>query len=349
MAVEWKYLPILKWKQGERIALQNLSGSQWEKIVPLLELQAIAAAPDAGALRVALPGYMEKIAKELGTAVTGDKFVAIDIRHVSPAYPKQIRLLKAVCAFLANQAKRQIIPVLTESMVADQTGDLTVIDGFSNYILRIHTPSMDATQLTALVELTRANGIRKSALHVVVDQYSMVNQDPVTRFTAVRPFIDAALGTECRSITVAGGSFPANLIGLTQGIHDLPRVEWKVWETVRVHSDYDELRYSDYAVTNPAPLPDLDPKQINPSVAIRYAAADFWRLFKAGGFKKGKPNQYRALCQLLLGDPVYTGSSFSYGDSCYEKAADARLGNGNPSSWRRDATSHHLVLTASAL
>jgi len=102
-------------------------------------------------------------------------------------------------------------------------------------------------------------------------------------------------------------------------------------------------------VTNPAPAPGMDPTQMNPSVAIRYAADGHWRLFKAGGFKKGVPNQYRSLCKLLLGDSVYSGSAFSFGDRCYEGAASARLGNGNPSSWRRDATNHHLVLTQHAL
>jgi Beta protein len=96
-------------------------------------------------------------------------------------------------------------------------------------------------------------------------------------------------------------------------------------------------------------MPELDPKMMNPSVAIRYAADGFWRLFKAGGFKKGKPDQYKNLSILLLGDPVYSGAAFSYGDECYDKTANAKLGNGNPSSWRRDATNHHLVLTATAL
>jgi hypothetical protein len=35
---EWKYLPILKWNQGERIALRNLKGSRWDGLVPLIEL-----------------------------------------------------------------------------------------------------------------------------------------------------------------------------------------------------------------------------------------------------------------------------------------------------------------------
>ena len=95
----------------------------------------------------------------------------------------------------------------------------------------------------------------------------------------------------------------------------------------------------------------MDPTQVNPSVAIRYTAAKEWHVFKAGGFKRGKPDQYQALCKVLLGDPVYCGASFSFGDAHYDKVASSPPGknNGNPSSWRRDATNHHLVFTAAAL
>jgi hypothetical protein len=62
MAEHWKYLPILKWKQGERLALKNHTADQWEPIVPLIELQAIVASPDGDSLRAALPTYLGKIA-----------------------------------------------------------------------------------------------------------------------------------------------------------------------------------------------------------------------------------------------------------------------------------------------
>ncbi|MCW5651021.1 MAG: hypothetical protein KIS62_14845 [Ramlibacter sp.] len=43
MAETWKYIPILKWKQGERIALRNLTPLQWNEMTPLLELLPIIA------------------------------------------------------------------------------------------------------------------------------------------------------------------------------------------------------------------------------------------------------------------------------------------------------------------
>lgn len=57
----WRYLPILKWKQGERGALKNTTP---HRLLPLLELPAIDAAPDRASLRAAMPAYLSKFVKQ---------------------------------------------------------------------------------------------------------------------------------------------------------------------------------------------------------------------------------------------------------------------------------------------
>lgn len=349
MTFTWKYMPILKWKQGEQIALRHLSAAQWSSLVPLLELPAIDAKPDGPSLRAALPEYLKKVAGSLKKNVPLGKTIALDTRHLAPAYALQARLLKVVASQISKLAERPILPVISDLVLSQSSQEFARLLGFEEYVVRLHAPGLAAEQITALVEQLRAAGIPKSNMHLMVDQHSIVKEDASARAAAIEPYLKAALVCSCQSTTMAGGSFPLNLIGFKQGVHDIERVEWKIWKLIKKDPHFAGLRYADYTVTNPAPIPDMDPLQVNPSVAIRYAANGYWRLFKAGGFKKGKPNQYRALCKLLLTDSVYSGATFSYGDECYNGAASAKLGNGNPSSWRRDATSHHLVLTASML
>ncbi|TAL81994.1 MAG: hypothetical protein EPN46_10405 [Candidimonas sp.] len=347
--LNWTYLPILKWKQGERIALSKLTAGQREGMTPILELPPIKSAHDGAALQKALPEYLAKIGKDLDKTFDVDQAVGIDIRWVAQGYPKQMRLLAAICKQLARQVGCSILPVLNESALETNAEDVSKFGQHQGYFLRIQTPVVEAAQVLTLVSTAIKNGLRKRNLHIVVDQYSIVKEDAAQKFLAVRPYLDAAIAAGCASVTVAGGSFPLTLIGFKQGIFDIPRVEWAIWQRIQKEVTYANVRFADYSVTNPAPIVDVDPKQVNPSVAIRYAVSNQWKLFKAGGFKKGRPNQYRGLCQLLITDPVYSGDKFSYGDDCYDKAAKAKLGNGNPSSWRRDATSHHLALTVAAL
>ena len=341
--MQWKYLPILKWKQGERIALRKLSSSQWASLTPLIELQTVGAAPDAVSLRSQLPSYVQKVAKEISTTFPVDKPILIDTRYVAPSYSRQARLLQAIGSALQRQLGNPIVPVLSEGMIDREPDVLGDMIGFASHVLRIRTTHGGPEQLKAVVDAAVAGGIRRRTLHLVVDQYALTGVDAPVLAQLVRPHLNAALSRPCASVTIAGGSFPLNLIGIKAGVSDLPRVEWQIWQLLQRSEQYTSLRYGDYAVTNPAPLPEIDPKQVNPSVAIRYTTATHWRLFKGGGFKKGKPNQYNNLCKLLLSDAVYSGADFSYGDDCYDKAAKAKLGSGNPSSWRRDATNHHLV------
>lgn len=352
MATNWKYLPILKWKQGERIALRNLDASQWRDLVPLIEFLPIEASPTSAALNAAMPAYVEKIAKELSKSMIDDWPVAIDTRYVSPAFPHQARLLAITCNRLAKATKLRLLPVITQAMLAEAPIELNRLAAYEELLVRIVTPFTQAEAVGEIVKFIVGAGIPKRRLHVIIDQFSLVGESPAAKWTTMRPYLDAALAAGTASTTLAGGSFPLNLIGIAQGIKDLPRVEWQIWKSLRRNSDYSAVRYSDYTVSNPALGPELDPDKINPSVAIRYAAPDHWRVFKAGGFKKGKPNQLKNLCKLLVSDTVYSGVTFSFGDANYDKASkdpSATAKNGNPSSWRRDATNHHLVLTGSAL
>jgi hypothetical protein len=345
----WTYLPILKWKQGERIALRELRKEQWLGLVPLIELQGVESAPDAASLNAALPPYLVKLGKQLKEAVPEDHAFALDVRYVAPGFSKPGNLVDAICTRLKKLTDRQVIPVLNGVIFETGVEQVERLQGkYDDVILRLDVANSAPSIVKPIVKLAKT-ALKGTRVHVVIDQFSLVGDEVKTAVARVKPYLDEALASGGGSVTVAGGSFPMNLIGIKQGVHDIVRVEWKVWEQLQKSSDYANLRFSDYAVTNPALAPGLDPTQMNPSVAIRYAAEGSWRLFKAGGFKKGAPNQYQSLCTLLLGDSVYSGPKFSYGDKCYEAAANARLGNGNPSSWRRDATNHHLALTQDAL
>lgn len=347
MAAAWKYLPILKWKQGERIALSKLTSAQWKGLVPLIEILPVD--PKKGAFSETFAPYITKIGGQMAKAIPQDTPIAIDVRYVVPTYGKQTQVLASICRRLATLTNRQIIPVISEAMLTRPADLPDLATAFGTFALRVQTHLVTAGQIKDFVKIVTGAGIARSKLHLVVDQFSMVGAVPAACAAAVQPYLDEAIATGCASTTIAGGSFPLNLVGRKQGLHDIERVEWKVWKSLVAKPVYARVLFSDYTVSNPAPSPEIDPTMMNPSVAIRYASDGFWRLFKAGGFKKGKQDQYKNLCILLKGDPVYSGASFSFGDDCYDKASVGLLGNGNPTSWRRDAASHHLVFTGAAL
>lgn len=346
----WAYMPILKWKQGERIALRNVPVARRDATLPLLELLPILATPDSAGLKAALPAYLKKVGSELGKCWSGA--VAIDARHVAPAYPNQARLLGIICQQLASASGLSVVPVITQAMLAEPPTEFSRLLTFSEQIFRVITPFVNADMVKTGLSQLSTYGFSPKSVHLLVDQFSIVNDVPATRLSLTRPFLLEAAGSNYASVTLAGGSFPVNLVGLKQGFHDIQRVEWKIWKLLQASKEFPKVRYADYTVSNPALMPDLPADQVNPSVSVRYTADGFWRVYKAKGFKGGGPNQLKNLCKLLVSDTIYSGAAFSFGDASYDKAAkdpspDAK--NGTPSSWRRDATSHHVAVVQTAL
>ncbi|TAK90340.1 MAG: hypothetical protein EPO06_08660 [Burkholderiaceae bacterium] len=346
MSTTWKYLPILKWKQGERIALRELFDAHWEVTVPLIEVMSEPVGQDSTSFRAG----MDEVGRKMEAAIPDGKPIAIDARYVDPAYGSQAKLLFAVCKRIARTSKRAIIPVVSETMTALNLSQLE--EEFPEVILRIHTPSVAPMQITGFVANLTGQGYTKKRIHILVDQFSIVKEDVGAKTAAVKPFLQEAFAVGCRSVTLSGGAFPINLTGYKQGAHTIPRVEWQVWSRIQKTREFPGLRYADYTVSNPAMPPAIDPLQLNPSIAIRYAGPTDWHLFKGGGFKGGRPGTYQGLCKLLMIDPVYSGSGFSFGDSEYaKKMASPKKPNpnGNPSSWRKEATSHHIAFVVSKL
>jgi hypothetical protein len=217
-------------------------------------------------------------------------------------------------------------------------------------LLRLRADQIESSQIQPFVADLVGVGIKKRNIHLLIDQYSLVGREPPECVAAIKSYLTEAVAASCASVTLSGGSFPMTLAGIKAGAKNIPRVEWNAWKLIAASGEFPQLRYADYTVTNPAPLPDIDPRTVNPSITIRYATNDHWHLLKGRGFKGAPPGEYRGLCKLLVTNgAVYSGKDFSFGDGKYFTAATGGIKNGIPWTWRREATSHHIVLTANSL
>jgi hypothetical protein len=222
---------------------------------------------------------------------------------------------------------------------------------FPRLVLRISLGSHFPSQIAQVIDdCGIAVGKKNLPIHVLLDMHDIAGISAPSLVSACSPHAVAACGhVRAASVTLTGGSFPFFLTGIPQGQSDIDRVEWLVWQELLKNPALTNLKFGDYAVTNPKPLEDIDPRTMNPSAAIRYALTESWRLFKAGAAKKYGFAQYNDLCRLLISDACYSGKGFSFGDGRYDHHAQSGSKPGNLMTWRRDATNHHLVFTTRTL
>lgn len=165
MTTAWKYLPILKWKQGERIALREMFDEHWEATVPLIEVMPEPIGQDPASFRSGI----DAVGREMGVAIPQDKSVAIDTRYVDPVYQNQVKLLFAVCKRISKTAKREVIPVVSETMSGLSLSNLA--NEFSEVLLRIHTPSVAPLQVAGFVANLVKSGYSKKRIHILLTNF----------------------------------------------------------------------------------------------------------------------------------------------------------------------------------
>lgn len=342
----WTYLPILKWNQGEQDAFLHLKEEQFSNIVPLIEIQRQRG--------VSLDTIAAINAHHIERCIPTGATVAVETMHLVDRLQKPAELMAGFCAALQSMLETHtVIPVihssLLDALIPSTTRVRSLLRRFPEVLLRLRSDLIAADRIGPIVSLLRSAGVRPSVIHLLIDQFSLVGRDPATCAANVQPYLTEALAQRCASVTLAGGSFPLSLTGYRSGVHDIPRVEWRTWQRIRRYSQFRDVRYSDYGVTNPSPREAINPASA-PHVAIRYATPDFWRLYHGGRIRAGAQITLKGLCQSLVADSIYAGASFSSADESFKAAAISPIGIRRvPWRCRRDSTARHIALTTRSL
>jgi hypothetical protein len=345
MPLAFKYIPILKWKQAEQIALREATIGVKQSVLPLVALQPVAPKAQQ-TMQAAQKDYLSKCTASLLKSGFDKYPVAVDSAMTLPASLAPVKVLVTLCTHFQRNSI-QVVPVVDGAVVDTHLTDLARLSAFADVVLRIRIDTISSGQISSLIASARkAIGSPSVGLHVLLDMWELVGTDQVAEAARALPYVSAAVTSRhVRSITIAGGSFPHTLTGIRQGTSFIPRIELSIWKSLHAKPDLRDVCFGDYTVTNPRPLEPVDPRQINPSVAIRYARDTDWMLMKAGGSRTSGMGQYNQVCKLLVQHSSYSGATFCYGDKQYHKHSQAGSTSGSYMSWRRDATSHHIEFT----
>lgn len=334
---QFEYFPILRWKGGEQGAVKNLASSIRSKMLPVAELQEIE--PVAG---------LPKLARSLLACSADSLPIAIDAATATDIGKSVRSTVRAVKVLQAEGL--HVWPAIRGLGVLADSAATSLLKGQPAIVIRISPYELSLSDISTVVTACRHSAGNAAHIYLILDLGAIGEIDAVATAALLATLARGVIaGHKPFQVIYAGGSFPMTLSGIPKGINNhIPRKEMAIWRKLRAEPECASVKFGDYTVTNPQPLPAIDPRTMNPSAAIRYCLADEWWLPRASGVRttgRGGFAQYNDLCKLLIKGKAYCGSAYSFGDARYAHHAQPGTTSGNFTTWRRDAVNHHLTFT----
>ena len=344
------YVPVLRWKRGERGALKALDPVDKAAMTPLLEL---------------LPGYMRSRRSGQSGAAADDLFVVVDqmadcwglapifvdVAMVSDT-PYRGTTTRNVEQFFEALTARGVhaVPVTRPDRAAkfqDVIRDLAQVLG-KGVAMRVPVTTLRAPHAArGLGDLIRYLGLDLGSVDIIVE-YGLVGAgDPSFSYVCHQlPGI-----RRWRTFTILGGSFPPDLMGFKKpGQYEVQREEWKRWAAEVTNSAGLPRRpsFGDYTIQHPIYHEPVD--GANPSASIHYTSDTYWVIMRGEGLRtpgSAGHAQYPANAELLYGRKEFCGPRFSAGDEyIWSVGSHQKPGPGTPETWLRAGINHHLTFAA---
>lgn len=351
------YIPILKGKEGEFAALEELDGNTRAAIVPLIEIPGIPYDYTNERPAKTLEQHVAGIAERLRRCWQ-DQPLYLDL----PWFGDDEDAAQGEIAFRSALEDCQRFGVRAVPVIYRTTSpqSLTAAAGYSQEsqtgaCIRLLVEDFEEdvdleAELDALLDaLGAASG---DSIDLLLDLKDLNYETSRAVLVARSIFSMVPRRETWRTMILGAASFPEDLSDVNASAESLlPRREWQLWKTLQKKPTAlprRDLIYADYAIAHPIPR-ELDPRTIRMSANIRYTSEENWLILKGRNVRQYGFDQYFDLCQTLVQRPEYSGAEFSWGDRYIWECAARNSGPGNATTWRKVGTNHHMTLVSRAL
>lgn len=325
------YVPVLKYKQGEKDALYTLTDEIKENIRPMLEItpDIIDKQNFSGTEDFWNAKHYIAISPEISGDLDDDKFFSM----------------------LSKFKKEFVIPTITLTDAVEKTSKLTS-ESSNGVALRLFIEEIldddfeeRYTEMLNLLDLSNTDLIISVQFvdSTKVNETSFVIRGAINLISHLNKF---------RNVIFSSNSFPGALEVEKKKLTLIPRNETKVFEKVKTEflkKDV-EIIYSDYAINHWSYFKFIPGMQ--PSFNIRYTTNDVYVIYKGDTVKKGGLNIEKVIegCKLLVESPYFCGKTYSWGDNeIFDKSIGESAGPGSLTTWRAIGTNHHITFMVNLL
>jgi len=332
------YVPIVRWKAGERIALRELYDDDKAALTPLIEI------PDENIQKalnkkISLTEFANQVHVQI-LECWGRRPAFLDLSNLTARVDSNQRI-----AFTqhfhkqANALGLALVPVTGCAFVASLRGGTTGLG--SDMCLRLNREEVQSEELARHISAwISSHESDPSKVHLILDLRTIDQKDR----GYLGSYSNVPLLDEWKTVTIVGGSFPLDLQDLSVGEHLLPRIEWHHWKQMVNTRLLRVPTFGDYATLHPLLKPNIP--GMNPSASIRYTSDDVWVVMRGEGLRNeggAGHAQYPANAQLLMDRPEFCGRDFSFGDTYIYERPFNRDKPGTPTTWVTAGVNHHMT------
>jgi hypothetical protein len=338
------YVPILRWKQAEWMALRKLDPADALRITPLIELVPKAFKPTERITTVDA-----RLAKTAGDIFEnwGQNPLFVDLWLLPSNLCSESG--EHTLSALNKEAQSYQLPLIPVTGLgrdrAYQAAALSVVQRNQQGVcVRLFLGDLRNPKLASeLEDLLGYLGLKAEEVDLLVDCQITNSADPTCAdICGSTPDLH-----RWRTFSIASGAFPEDLSGFEKNQqYELARSDWLTWRSQVVASPtLPRLpTYSDYTIQHP----EYRERSgfLNFSGSIRYTYEGYWVIMRGEGvFNEDGPGfaQWPANAQLLCERDEFCGSDFCYGDRYIEDMGMQIDKSGSATTWLRAGINHHIV------
>jgi hypothetical protein len=242
-----RYVPILRWKQGERRGVAQVPPALKQSITPIFQV-----VPDQYRAPTAKKHVGISAAQALVNAFTADW-------GTSPFYVDASELPVSTgsghhpiidIAAAARLAGLQLIPATSLGSPAAYTSSCQAVAGVDG---RGTALRVDLQELATASSWIASWGMPPTQTDLIADFRGTVGTVLSLGAPAIGVFL--SLAPVWRTVTVAGTSMPLDFSGYSAGTHAIPRSEWLLWQSLSTAGLPYQIGYGDYATVSLAAPP----------------------------------------------------------------------------------------------
>lgn len=347
-----KYIPILRTRQNERLAVSDLTDDVREITAPLFDITS----PDDEKDYDDAVAYVERNINQLAMRLSGYPEMLLD----SSILDAEFRLTGSIHPLSHAGGKLldagvSVTPV--SGLARDQahwSAALSIAERHQHkqLCLRLENDDLKLPTDTANAVLNlKQNLLSDIEVIVLYDCENIFDDDVLIAVKRIQQLSKNISNLVSDLSIVAGSGIPKSIrevAAIGESVY-LDRKEIELWsQTKSLLGEMGQyVLFGDYATINPE-YEMLDPKLTYRVTApkIIYTLPKSWFVIRGTRLHDDGPLQYFDLAANVVALPEFRGANYSMGDShIYDKAN--RVGNpGRPGTWVRPCLSHHLTLTA---